>query len=82
MPHDLLETAQALVTAKDGGVLSQETASARFGALVDIDDAGEELKRITAEAEAARQVAEQALDAAATRAAANAGKTATREITA
>ncbi len=78
---DLLQSAQALVTAVDGGIASQETAVTAYAALTDVDDAAEELARVRAEAEAKAALAEQQADAAAVRAAAAAGTKETRVIT-
>jgi hypothetical protein len=82
MPADVLGIAQGLVTAVTGGVLSQETAAARMGDVLDVDDVSAEFARIQAEAEAKAQQQKAVAEAAAVRAAANLGKTATRQVTA
>lgn len=82
MPQDLLQTAQALVTAVDGRVISQETAAGKYGSLLDVDDAEEELLRIQNDMKAAAQAAQDLADATATRQAARIGQTTTRQATA
>ncbi len=49
MPRDVLEGAQALVTAFLEGIVSRETAVARFGSLINVSDAGEEFDRVLAD---------------------------------
>lgn len=78
MPQDALVTAQALVTAKEGGIVSQETATARYAALLNVDDASAELAKVQKE-EAEKAAADEAV---AVRAAANAGSKETLQITA
>ncbi len=83
MPHDMLEAAQALVTAKAGGIISLETAAARMGGLLDVDDTSAELARIQAEAQHnAAVAAKAAAEAQAARDDAGAAKNETRAITA
>ena len=82
MTHDKLETAQALVTAVDGGLLSKETGAARFGALMDVDDQSAEWAKIQSEMADAADAALSMAQATATRTAANAGPIATRKETA
>ena len=81
MPHDILETAQGLVTAYAGGVLSQETAAAHMGDALDVDDVAAEFARITAETAVKAQAAADA-QASLVRQQANVGKTDTRQATA
>ena len=87
--NDLLQNAQALVTALDGGIVSQETAVTKYAAMTDVDDAQEELARIQGEKAAAQAQALQIAQASGpttdpqqVRQDANAAKTETRQITA
>ena len=81
MPQDVLATAQGLVTAYAGGVLSQKSAVTRMSSLLDVDDVAAELVLIEQEAALKQQqVADLAAQAAKT--AANAGPTETRQVTA
>ena len=82
---DLLQNAQALVTALKGGIVSQPTAVTAYSAMTDVDDAEGELRQIQqdqAQAAADALAVAQATAASAVRADANVGKTATREETA
>lgn len=54
LPRDILDGAQALVTAVDGNVISRQTAVARFGAMLGVDDATEEFARVEADIKDAR----------------------------
>ncbi len=87
--NDLLQNAQALVTALDGGIVSQETAVTKYAAMTDVDDAQEELARIQGEKAAAQAQALQIAQAStlttdpqAVRQDANTAKTETRQVTA
>lgn len=97
MPRDVLEGAQALVTAFIEGIVSRETAVARFGSLINVDDAGEEFERVLRDIKEQRaeddRVAKRDADlqtstnvasaqAKAVRQAANSGANATRSATA
>ncbi|MCQ8279874.1 phage portal protein [Acetobacteraceae bacterium KSS8] len=79
---DLLATAQALVTANAGGLLSQVTAVTLLARIADVDDVGAELLLVQAEAAAKAQQAADAQAAADIRAQANVAKNETRQITA
>ena len=83
---DLLQTAQALVTAVDGSILSQETAIQQMSGLTDVDDAAEELARVQKETQAKQQQAMETMQATANAQqvaqAANAGKSETHQLTA
>lgn len=88
MPQDVLTTAQGVVTAYAGGVISLKTAATRMGGILGVDDVTAEIALIEqAAALKQQQAAEQAATAAAAaastaRAAANDGKSDTRHITA
>ncbi|MBO1361786.1 phage portal protein [Acetobacter sacchari] len=66
-PPELLQLAQALVTAVDGNIMSNETACAMYGAAVGTDDAAKEWALVQAQiADKAAQAAQAAGQEAAT----------------
>lgn len=82
-PMEFLQTAQGLVTARDGNLMSDETACGLWCAFIGVDNSAEEWARVQAElADAAAQTAKQAGIVAAgdTRKAATSGNTLSHKV--